>query len=291
MKTLQQELNEFNASLQKNHGAEIDSLELKEIEEDQQRTEQWLKDKLGMFSGSGGKLLMACKMRASAKNPKDWGQKKWLCSLGDSALNYIVERAIERATGENIEKYMSWHAKWGINHEDEAKAYISEKEGISIKDHGFIKFLKNAGSSPDGEVIIKSGQLPSTKFAFEVKCPATVLSHLNLMNSAICEGHDYFWQVQFEMMALKTDSVLFYTYDKRFPESVKLGRQEAELSPIHAFAVEFRCILGEKLIERILATEFKCDLSEELATICDEIPEELEELQNWFNHERTAIAI
>ena len=286
MKTLQEEMEAFNSKLQETHGAQIDSIELKEIEEDQQRTEQWHKDRRGMFTGSAGKNFMACKMRASSKNPKDWGQKKWLCSLGDSSLNYIVERAIERATGENIEKYLSWHAKWGLNHEDEAKAYISEKDGLSIKDHGFVKFLKNAGASPDGEVI-----LSVKNKAFEVKCPATVISHMNLMNSAICEGHDYFWQVQFEMMALNATEALFYTYDKRFPESAKLGRQEASLSPIHAFAIEFRCILGEKLIERILATEFKCDLQEELADICEEIPEELEDLQKWFNDERTAIAI
>jgi hypothetical protein len=286
MSDLTKALEEFNSKLQEEHGAEIDTIQLKEREESEQRTEQWMKDRLGMFSGSGGKNLMACNIRASAKNPKDWGQKRWLCALGDSSLNYIVERAIERATGVNIEKYLSWHAKWGVNHEDEGKSYISEKEGIEIREMGFIKFLKNAGSSPDGKAFLKE-----TDNNVEVKCPATVLSHMNLMNSKICEGHEYFWQTQWEMMALKVKNTLFYTYDKRFPEEVKIGKQEAELSPLHAFAIEFRCILGEKMIERILAKKFKCDLREELADICEEIPEDLEELQNWFENERKIIEL
>ena len=284
---LQKELSQFNDEISSKFGLSMESIELNSMDEvEQQRTEQWFKDKLGMFSGSGFKNLMACKSRPSAKNPKDWGQKFWLCSLGDSALNYIVEKAIERATGKNIEKYMSWHAKWGINHEAEGKAYISEHDGISIKEKGFVKFLKNAGASPDGEVFKNN-----VDNNFELKCPATVISHLNLMNSAICEGHEYFWQIQGEMMALSVKNTLFYTYDKRFPESVKIGRQEAELSPLHAFAIEFRCILGEKLISRILAKEFKLDLKTELADICDSIPEDLDDLQKWFDDERAAIAI
>jgi hypothetical protein len=284
---LNKELEQFNNALRENYGLSVENLELNQIDEaEQQRTEQWMKDRLGMFSGSGAKNLMACKMRPSSKNPKDWGQKKWLCSLGDSALNYIIERAIERATGVNIEKYLSWHAKWGINHEDEAKAYISENEGISIKEKGFVKFLKNAGASPDGEVFFNEKDN-----AFEVKCPATVLSHLNLMNSAICEGHEYFWQTQFEMMALNVKDCLFYTYDKRFPESAKIGKQTVELSPIHAFAVEFRCIIGEKLINKIIEKNFKLDVYAELAEITESIPEELEDLQKWFEDERKAIQL
>ena len=289
MSDLQKELEAFNNSLRENYGTEIESIDLKESEEELQRSEQWMKDRLGMFSGSGMKNLMACSIRPSAKNPKDWGQKRWLCALGESALNYIIERAIERATGQNIEKYMSWHAKWGINHEQEGKDYVEDNRGLHIYETGFLKFLKNAGASPDGYLIPIEDA--NKKIGFEIQCPATVISHMELMNSPICEGHPYFWQTQAEMMALSADTLDFYTYDKRFPESVKLGRQNVNLSAVHAFAIEFRCILGEKLINAILEKNFKCSPRAELLSICEDVPEDFEELQNWFKNERTAIAI
>lgn len=285
-KTVEEVLADFQEKLQADYGVSMESVELKDIE---QRSEDWHQQRLGLFTGSRLSDLMACKSKAKGK---DWGQKKWLLDFGDTAITYIIERAIERITGERISTPTTWQMQWGIDHEDEGREYFSEQEGLDVDEVSFIKFLKNAGASPDGK-IFKVSDKPdelADVYGFEIKCPATVQSHYKLMTAPVAEGHTYFWQTTAEMLALKTDKLIFATYDPRYPESSRLGTHEVELSQLHADALIFRCIIAEKLVEALLG-DMKTDLRLKLIEIGQDLPEDRDELFKWLEDERKAFAV
>ena len=244
-----------------------------ESSEELQRTDEWHAQRLGMFTGSRMADLMTCKSRAKGKN---WQEHKWLFDFGDTALTYISERAIERATGERIQTPTTWQMQWGTAHEDEAKEYFENETGLRIKEVGFTKFLINAGASPDG-IYSKNGK----DFVFEVKCPATLQSHRKLMNEQIAEGHTYFWQLQAEMLAMGLHRTGFFTYDPRYPEGAKLAGHEVNISYIHIFAMMFRLAVAEKMVNTIIALNFKCDDRAILQEIADSAPKDWEELEKW----------
>lgn len=238
---------------------------------DLQRTEEWFADRLGLFTGSRMSDLMTCKSKKAGKN---WSEHFWLCDFGDTALNYISERAIERSTGQRIETPTTWQMSWGTQNEPIGREKVSEIIGQEIHEVGFNKFLKNAGASADG--------LIGNNTVFEIKCPATVKSHRNLMLSECDESHEYFWQLQSEMLALNVDKLLFATYSPFYPESSQIAIKEATLSKPHAFALKFRLIISEMLVNRIIETDFLCNDRAELESICSQIPTDFEGLQSWY---------
>ena len=237
---------------------------------DLQRTDDWHEERRGMLTGSKFGDLMTCKSRAKGK---DWGQKKWLLDFGDTAITYIIEKALERITGECIDiPFITWEMQYGIDHEEEGKDYFTANTPYgAIEEVGFTKFLKNAGASPDGKL-----NYNEKKLNFELKCPATIQSHYKLMTASVAEGHTYFWQLTGEMLALKVDKTIFVSYDKRYPEKYKLGEQMVHLSELHANALLFRCVIAEKLI-MALEKDLKLDIRAELKSIGEEIPNEFDE--------------
>ena len=243
--------------------------------QDLQRTEEWFADRLGMFTGSKFKALMTCRSKAKGK---DWLTHKWLFDFGDTALSCIAERAIERATGQRIETPTTWEMTWGTQHEPEGTAFFEKETGLKVEPVGFTKFLKNAGASPDG--VINSPE--AGRSAFELKCPPTVKSHRNLMLSQVVEGHDYFWQIQGEMIALDVRSCEFATYNPLYPERAKLGRRLVLRSETHELALKFRLIVAEMLANRIIELNFLCDDRALLQEIADSVPTDWDGLEAWY---------
>lgn len=277
MENFEQALTEFNKTL-KIHG--FDELPEKG---DLQRTEEWFHDRLGMFSASRFGDLMACNSKAKGK---DWSQHKWLFAIGDTALTYILERAIERTSGENLKFVSTWQMRHGTELEPEGIAAVEDELKVKIKEHGFIKFLKNAGASPDGSLKIATMDL-----AFELKCPATILSHYKLINEPFAEGHTYFWQVTGEMLALKVENALFCSYDPRFPKSSRIGKKQVALSHTHARALCFRLIIAEKLVNRLIDSDFTCNLRDEIAVIANQCPTDFDGLVEWYNSNIKALEL
>lgn len=253
-----------------------------------QRTDDWFKDRQGLFTGSAFKKLMTCKSRAKGKT---WDQKKWLMDFGDTAITYIVERAIERVTGQRIETPTTWEMQWGIDHEDEGREAVANKYNLDVEEVGFEKFLSNAGASADGKITMP---IPNSNkevvTAFELKCPPKVTNHVKYLREAVAEGHEYFWQLQGEMLALNTDNAIFASYHPAFPENFQTEMQEVKLSEVHATALIFRCIIAEKLVQALMV-DIKADLAQELIMIGWEIPEEYEQLKQWIDDERSLLAI
>lgn len=278
-KTVEEVLAEFNQGLESEYGVQLDSVELKEVE---QRSDQWHRDRLGLFTGSCFGKLMTCKSRAKGK---DWGTKLWLMDFGDTALTYIIERAIERVTGQRIETPTTWQMRWGTEHEDEGREYTEEVTGDVIEEVSFIKFLKNAGASADGKILTNN-----VVYGYELKCPATVQSHYKLMTTPVAEGHDYFWQTTGEMLSLETDRLMFATYDPRYPEATRLDTQIVQLSELHANALVFRCIVAEKLVEALMV-DMKVNLRLKLAEIGQGIPDDREGLFEWLENEKKGFEV
>lgn len=270
---LNKEINSFLSLPESSFNEAIDNEEL-------QRTEAWKEERRGNFTGSSMGKLMTCKSRAKGKN---FGELKWILDFGDSALTYIIERAIERATGQSIEVPDVWQMRWGRMYEDEGKAYFENIEGVKLEDVGFEKFYKNAGASPDGYFYDFDEHQQRVKYAFELKCPATVNSHYNLMNTPVDESHPYFWQVVTEMLSLGTGMAMFATYDTRYPEGAKLGRFNVYQSETHIKALKTRIILAEKLVNIIIDKDFRVDARNVLTGLIAEVPADYSELEDWIH--------
>ncbi len=91
-------------------------------------------------------------------------------------------------------------------------------------------------------------------------------------------------------MALKTDRLIFGTYDPRYPEDSRAVIQEVELSDLHANALIFRCIVGERLVEALMVN-MKTDLRMKLIEIGDSIPDDPKELYEWLKEQKKEFAV
>lgn len=218
----------------------------------EQNNAQWFSERLGMFTGSRMHELMICSSKAMGR---DWTNPRWLYDFGDTALNYINERAIERATGENLESATTWQMNWGNTYEPFGKEAVAKKFG-AITPVGFVKFAENAGASADGLI----GYM-----AFELKCPATLKAHRNnLTTNIVTESHPYFWQMQSEMLALNVGKLLFASYHPKYPPLSQLSTIEVHKSYVHCVAILERVRIADCLVKKIIESHFRCDDREEL---------------------------
>lgn len=245
-------------------------------------------ERIGRFTGSSSKKLMSCKSRAKGKS---WDQVKWIIDLGDTALRYICEKATERIIGEQAETIENKYTRWGKHYEDEGKAFFKEKYRVNSQEVDFTPYLKNAGATPDGVLCegflcIKNEAIAlsdKNKCVFELKCPETVWSNYKLGLFGVDESHEYFWQLQAEMLSMKTDRFLFCYYDPRFPDDIKIKHHKGYLSKIHTDALKARIIIGERLINRLIETNLECNIWEELPEAVKDIPTDYQDFLIWLD--------
>lgn len=239
----------------------------------------------GNFTGSGFTKLMACKSRAKGLN---WSMRAKLVDFGDTALNYCLENAVERITGERVESGSTWQMQWGTNHEEVAREEVFHKHDVSLPEQDFMFFLKNAGSTPDSFVEEFKGH---ENLNVEIKCPPKHLNHAKYLSQPVHESHEYFWQIQAEMLSqskfrkIPVTKTAFFTFHPCFSESTKLGGSIVEASETHQRALKIRCIIGERIIQKLV----DCDLGrmphDFLHDAISDIPEGFDELIEWFNEE------
>jgi hypothetical protein len=257
-----------------------------EKEKDLQLTDEWFKDKLGKFSGSNMKKLMSCKSRAK----REWTSREKLIDFGDTALTYMIEVALERVTGERIEIPQTYAMSRGIDLEQDAKNYFVQNwdksdfatkfSSFELIELGFERFLSNAGASLDAKLILVDGK--QTAVAFENKCPENVRIHMTQCQHGVDESHQYFWQLHSEMLAIKSDLGILVSFDPRFPEGSMLKTIKVELSQNHSVAMQFRLVLAEMFISRLIETNFDMDIYAELAGIVSVVPKDFAEMQEWL---------
>lgn len=264
------------------------NFELQEINEE---TQELSPERIGRFTGSSNKKLMTCKSRAKGKS---WDNVNWIIDLGDTALRYITEKAIERIINDQAETFENKYTRWGKHYEDEGKAFFQNRHNVVLEDCGFTKFMKNAGATPDG--LLREGEIrisddvvlilsDANKHVFELKCPETVWSSYLLGINGVDESHDYFWQLIGEMLAAETDRFLFCYYDPRFPDNhpSKLKMHTGSLSHVHVNALKARIIIGERLIKSLVETDLTCDVFKELPGAVKDIPTDYADFLEWLS--------
>lgn len=242
-----------------------------------QRSDEWHEARRGKFTGSKLNALMTTKGRSTKANPKNWGSKFWLTSFGDTATTYIKQQSFERASGECIETFDIPAFKWGREQEPIGKAAVEELLNITISECEFIEFQKGAGASPDGVL--------STSEGFELKCPQTVHSHYDLGAKPVVEGHDYFWQITGEMIALKTDKLLFATFHPKYPEASRIKHQWVRLSQEHYVALKLRCWIADRVADVVAKAMVDGDNFPDvrgvIELVSEEVPEEYNDICNF----------
>ncbi len=91
---------------------------------DLQRTKKWFEQRRGNFTGSKTKDLMSCN-RSVAK--KKWSDPAKIFGLGDGALTYIYEKAMERKHGFSIKTPSTASMRHGTQNESVVKIMYEQK--------------------------------------------------------------------------------------------------------------------------------------------------------------------
>lgn len=178
-----------------------------------QKEEQWLRKKLGKFSGSRvGDLMKGSRC----------GKR-----FGKTAARYIQDVAAEILTGQQARDLSGIQAiEWGRQYEHDAVKEYKKRTGANVHEYGawdpqFFLFNDYSGVSPDAEDLSEDVRL-------EVKCPFNSTNHLlALMAQQEGEGNAwlkkynkmYYAQLQFnlmtEMRGKYCERARFVSYDPR----------------------------------------------------------------------------
>jgi hypothetical protein len=217
-----------------------------------QRTADWMQQRKGRFTGSKIKEIMKCDRSTACM---EWGRPEKIVGLGEGAIKYIYTKAMERKRNKIIFTPTSAAMQYGTNNEEYVKHLVEQKYSIEIEEVGFIEFIENiAGASPDGYVT-------EYNCAVEIKCATEWNGVYNRMAVALDESHMDFWQLQSEMLALKTDKLLYAVAEPSEnifePNITDVQAQWVPASEIHQNAIINRCKLGDAIINLYL----KSDLS------------------------------
>lgn len=185
------------------------------MEQIEQRSEEWRKQRHGKFSASEIHKLMGIK------------------ALGETGKSYAIEKAIEQLYGDVDENFISYDMERGIELEPLAFAKFSDLmslEFIEVNNCGFFTLLNSAGASPDG--------LVGNKAVLEIKCPkASTFFKLVATNEI---DSKYLYQMQMQMICTGRDRAYFFNY------IIIEG-----LEYWHTIEVERDQIVCDKIIERI----------------------------------------
>ncbi len=228
------------------------------VDTGQQRSEEWFRQHVGRFTGSGFSKLMSCDGSVARKSWAD--RAKWV-SFGKTAEKYIYQKAMERKFNRSFDKQISrWEMDYGTRKEPEIIA--AAKEGYpeicaEIEECKFIeiKGLEGiAGTSPDGKVIDRSGVVR----AGEWKARVSIDKYFDSVEVPYNEKHMDFWQHQGEMLSLEVDSLVYIV---AMPPADPFDLDEI-LRPddLHVQIIEANRTMQEALIFRILVANEAADI-------------------------------
>ena len=231
--------------------------------EDLQRTEQWYKDRGGVFTGSEITKLMSCG-RSSAK--MEWGRAEKMIDLGKGAIKYIYSKAKEREKGKIIKMGDVFQFKYGKKTEQPIlELFLEKRPDLIYQKHGLEKYNDHLGASPDGSFIDKeTGEV----LGGEMKAAMNFETFYERAEVVFDQSHMDFWQVQTEMLCLKGDKLFYVTgepvedaanvvYGDMTNDEIKeaIGEVNIQLihaSEIHQNAIINRAKLGDEIIKEYL---------------------------------------
>ncbi len=159
-----------------------------------QGSAEWMACRTGNLTGS--RIYDAC---ARGKGGKYYASRDTL----------MMEKLIERLTGQWAEHFVSDAMQWGTAHEDEARAVYETSKGVLVTDCAYFPHpsIAHSGASPDG--------LVGDDGVIEIKCPTTKTHLETMLSGAIPEQHAY--QMAWEIESAGRKWADFISYDPRLP--------------------------------------------------------------------------
>lgn len=128
--------------------------------------------------------------------------------------NYLIQLALERATGMVEPSYTNDAMQWGIDNEAQARVAYEVKSSRFVDQVPFVDHpnIDNFGCSPDG--------LVGSTGLVEIKCPnsATHWSYIKANEPP----NKYYIQMQAQMACTQTEWCDFVSFDPRMPERSQL---------------------------------------------------------------------
>lgn len=181
----------------------------------QQKTKEWFKARLGMFTGS----VMPDFMK-NGRGGDIWGE-----TCKKVIYRVVAERSMSpggiESYVDNIMKKEFLQTNWGNTYEDEARELFAKYSGLIVTETGTNKSdsMPYFSSSVDG----MAGATP-----VEIKCPFDPVKHeINLGQPDIIGAKsEYFWQMQGHLLITGADYCFFVSYDPRRNEKEALKVME-----------------------------------------------------------------
>ena len=162
----------------------------------EQRTDQWLLDRLGHVTASKADCVLAGKETAKRQG-------------------YIIQLVTERLTGQVQDSFTNSAMAWGTEQEPVARAvYQSTLAGdLFVEETGFVKHptIEWLGASPDG--LVGDGLV-------EIKCPNSTTHVEYLMDGKV--PAKYKPQMMVQMLCTQRKWCDFVSFDPRLPEDLQL---------------------------------------------------------------------
>ena len=201
----------------------------------EQRTDEWLKARCGLFTASRFADLLA----------------KTKTGVSASRSNYIAQILCERLTGKVSESYMNQAMMIGTEREPLARALYEAHTGVLVDEVGFIKHLDlPCGASPDGLIGNDGG--------IEIKCPQPA-AHLEYLLYDEAPSK-YMAQIQGCMWMSGRAWWDFVSFNPDFPDHlqlkiVRVKRDDAFIEKIEKEIINADAEVQEKIsaINRIAA--------------------------------------
>lgn len=185
-----------------------------------QRTPEWIKSRMGRFSCSQLHRLMT---EPKLKADKEAG------NLSDGAMTYVMECIAEKLTGKPAkEDFTSKYTEWGIMHEPIAIGIYEEVFSEKVTQSGYIPHGENFGGSPDG-LINEDGGL-------EIKCPFTITSHLvhSITKDLKSDYKECYWQIIGYMIITGRKWFDFVSYHPEYPGKYQFKRIRMERDTVQS---------------------------------------------------------
>lgn len=169
----------------------------------EQRTDEWLKARLGKVTAS-----RVADVIAKTKN-----------GYGVSRENYMADLIVERLTNQAVSTFSNTVMQWGVEQEPHARAIYSARTGELVEQTGFIDHprIADSGASPDG--LVAEGLV-------EFKCPNTA-THLDTLLADVVPKK-YVTQMHWQMACTNRQWCDFVSFDPRLPEHLQMFVQRVE---------------------------------------------------------------
>ena len=189
----------------------------------EQGTEAWLQLRLGKVTASRVADIMAkTKTGASA-----------------SRINYLIELALQRVTGNIEPSYTNDAMAWGTATEPQARVAYEVKTGNFVDQIAFVEHptIEWFGCSPDG--------LVGNDGLIEIKCPNSATHWATIKDGK--PPNKYVIQMQTQMACTNRQWCDFVSFDPRMPERSQLFicRVERDQTMIDEIEAEIKKFLSE----------------------------------------------